>query len=85
MRRIVITGSNPVSTTIDKNKKQNSMTPQELNKLRVDIIQELEDHKVFDKSRTGREINELVDGILRRRGLYDDVDDQVWNGKNGLV
>ena len=61
------------------------MTKEQLYELIVDIIQELEDHKVFDKSRTGREINELVDGILRRRGLYDDVDDQVWKEKNGLV
>ena len=61
------------------------MTKEQLYELIVDIIQELEDHKVIDKSRTGREINELVDGILRRHGLYDDVDDQVWNGKNGLV
>ena len=51
------------------------MTKEQLYELRTDIIQELEDHKVFDKSRTGREIHELVDGILRRRGLCDDVDD----------
>ena len=51
------------------------MTKEQLYELRTDIIQELEDHKVFDKSRTGREINELVDNILRRHGLYDDVDD----------
>ena len=51
------------------------MTTEELNKLIVDIIQELEDYNVFNKTLTGREIHELVDGILRRRGLYNDVDD----------
>ena len=51
------------------------MTKEQLYELRTDIIYELEDHKVFNKTLTGREIHELVDGILRRHGLYDDVDD----------